>query len=73
MGMSYNNLNHMSKLYKMVVKFVATRWYCIFKANYNFYHCLDNFCPARHEFELSNVVVDWTCCVLAWLCKSLSF
>ena len=30
-------------------------------------------CPARHEFELSNVVVDWTCCVLARLCKALSF
>ena len=29
------NLNHMSKLHKMVVKFVATRWYCTFKANYN--------------------------------------
>ena len=35
MGMFYNNLNHMSKLHKMVVKFVATRWYCIFKASYN--------------------------------------
>ena len=54
--MSYNNLNHMSKLHKVVVKFVAPDGTVYLRLIITSI-IVWTICPARHEFELSNVVV----------------
>ena len=70
--MSYNNLNHMINY----IKWLSSLWQpdgTVYLRLIITSIIVWTICPARHEFELSNVVVDWTCCVLAWLCKSLPF